>query len=460
MPCSLINVPADFCDKEGIPMTSTAANDRKYLSHQYPCSVKDNLEALGVRNMTPSMFLDHLASFITQYASLFEKQKSTAWHTRCAEILLKLCFEPTNHERIVKLSVIPLSDGRWVSAEENHIYLPQETENCHPPEGFQLSLVRTDAANNATTRSLYLQLGMKVLGQDSIAHGILHEHIKKSFNPYSMTVPQLISQAAFLFHARVDDSRARHIWFATGTGSARFRGEETYLHSQNQFAASHYFAGRPEVPFLHPDYLAIGGDDPSRWLGWLQHVAGLTILPRLTEFIPNQPSSFRLCRHFAFIMKNWKPKDFLVLLRDNWNFYSSWVEEDGGGTQEAALKLSRARLTETLQASMVQCRDGMTKPLRDVFLPIPELEEIAQGQVPFIDIDDPLDHRWQRLRVLGIGVEGNVSFYLRCLEAMSGNGGPAAVDRAAMLLEQIQARYSDDKELVRYVTYMNQSPTV
>ncbi|EXJ77094.1 hypothetical protein A1O3_10252 [Capronia epimyces CBS 606.96] len=458
MPCSLFHVPKDFCDKEGIPMTSTTTSDQRYLSPQYSDSLKENLELLGVKEMTDSIFLDHLSALLDQDAVSFQKQKSVAWHTRLAEILLKLSFEAANHERIVDLPVIPLSDGRWVSAKEEYIYLPQEAENCPAPEGFRLSLVREDAANHPTARSLYLQLGLKVLGQDSIALGIINEHMKESFNPYSMTVPQLISQLAFLFHARIDDLRVKHVWVTTGIGSARFRAEETYLPSKNPFAASHYFAGRPEIPFLHADYSTAGRENTTRWFEWLESVAGMSILPRLTERVLSQPRYFRLSRHFLFIMESNEPKDFLVLLRDNWNHYSSWFEDDGGVFPNDSRELSRERVIKEIQASPVRCRGGITKSLRDVFLPIPELVDKAQGQVPFIDVADPLDQRWRRLGVLGLGVEGNVSFYLRCLESMRGKGDPAPVDRATMLLEQIQARYSDDEELVR--KYFTEKPLI
>ncbi|KAL2419264.1 hypothetical protein ABEF95_003141 [Exophiala dermatitidis] len=446
-PCSLLDVPDEFCDKEGVPMTSTPTNDRAYLSRLYPSSLTENLEVLGVRRMTASIFLDHLASFITQHGALFREQKPDVWHTRLAEILLKLSFDAANHERIAELPVIPLSDGRWVSAKEDYVFMPQEAESCRPPEGFRLSLVRESAANNPTTRSLYLQLGLKVLGKESIAYGIIREHMKESFNPYAMTVTQLISQASFLFHARVDDYRVKKVWFATGLGSARFHGEEVYLHSDKPFAASHYFTGRPEIPFLHSDYENVGGEDGARWYEWLEHVAGLSTLPRLAEPIPKQPTSLRLSPHFKFIIRYNEPKDFLILLRDNWNHYSQWLEDDrdcaGSGVDEP----SRKRLRNELGQSQIRCQGAITKPLRDVFLSIPELVEKAQGQVPFVEVDNALDPCWRRLAVLGLGVEGDVRFYLRCLESMSGSGEQTAVDRAALLLEQIQARYADDEEL-------------
>ncbi|KAL2408478.1 hypothetical protein ABEF93_003919 [Exophiala dermatitidis] len=448
-PCSLLDVPDEFCDKEGVPMTSTPTSDRAYLSCVYPTSLTENLEVLGVRKMTASIFLDHLASFITQHSELFREQKPDVWHTRLAEILLKLSFDSANHDRIAELPVIPLSDGRWVSAKEDYVFLPQEAESCRPPEGFRLSLVREGAANNPTTRSLYLQLGLMVLGKESIAYGIIREHMKESFNPHAMTVAQLISQAAFLFHARVDDYRVKKFWFATGLGSARFHGDEVYLHSDKPFAASHYFTGRPEIPFLQSDYENVGGEDGARWYEWLEHVAGLSTLPRLAEPIPKQPTSLRLSSHFKFIIRYNEPKDFLILLRDNWNHYSQWLEDDrdcvGSGIDEPC----RKRLRNELGQSQIRCHGGIMKPLRDVFLSIPELVEKAQGQVPFVEVDDALDPRWRRLAVLGLGVEGDVRFYLRCLESMSGSREQTAVDRAALLLEQIQARYADDEELVR-----------
>lgn len=451
MPSSLIYVPKEFCDKEGVPMTSSGRNDRRYLCHQYDASVIENLEVLGVKRMTADMFLAQLSAYIKENLAFFQNLNSLEWHTRLAEILLKVWFDAKHHEQILKLPVVPLNDGRWVTAEENAVFLPQEAESCIAPEGFQLRLVREDAANNPTTRSLYSQLGLKVLGQESIAHNLVRIHTHESFNPQSMSVRELVSQAAFLFHARADDYQVRYMWFATGTGTGRHRGEQVYLPAETPFAASRYFAGRNDIPYIHSDYLIAGGSDPTKWFEWLEKIAKVSILPRLTEPDPAFPNSFRLSRQFISIMQSFNSSDFLILLRDNWFRYSRWLEDDAGGAGDDARKACRQNLRQALQATPVQCLGGAKRPLQEVFLPIPELVGKAQGQVPFVDVQEPLDPHWQRLKVLGLGVEGDVRFYIRCLEAMSGTRDPKIVDRAAEVLEQIQARCSELPDLVRYV---------
>ncbi|KIW22318.1 uncharacterized protein PV07_12215 [Cladophialophora immunda] len=452
MPSSLTYVPLDFCDRQGVPMTSSPLNDLAYLCHKYDVSLHDNLEALGVTKMTAAIFLEHLDLYIKQNTALFQKMKSVEWHTRLAEILLKLSFDTEQHEKLCKLPIIPLNDGRWVSAQEKAIFLPQEAENSMAPEGLAFRLVREDAANNPTARSLYLQLGLKVFGQDAIADCLLHVHTQPLFNPRSFTVKHLISQAMFLFRARVHDYEVRYLWFATSDGSGRSRAESAYLPSQAPFAASQYFAGRKDIDFIHPHYLDAVKDDQANWLEWLENAAKISILPRLTQVDGQSPHSFGLSRHFTLIMQNFKSRDFLVLLRDNWGYYSRWLEDDAGGARDdsrSARQACRERLRNSLQEAHVECLGGAKKSLRDVFLPIPELVQQANGQVPFVDIDDPLDPRWQRLKILGLGVEGDVRFYLRCLYAMSGTSDAIVIDRAGLMLEQIQARCSELPDLVR-----------
>ncbi|OAP55444.1 hypothetical protein AYL99_10417 [Fonsecaea erecta] len=452
MPSSLTYVPLDFCDRQGIPMTSSPRTDLAYLCHQYDVSLYDNLETLGVTKMTEAIFLDHLDLYIKQNTAMFQKTKTVEWHTRLAEVLLKLSFNTEHHEKLRKLPIIPLNDGRWVSAEEKSIFLPQEAENFTAPKGLAFRLVREDAANNPTARSLYLQLGLKVFGQDAIADFLLHVHTQPLFNPKSITVEHLISQAVFLFRARVHDFEVRYLWLATTDGSGRCRAESAYLPWQAPFAASQYFAGRSDINFIHPHYLEAVEEDQASWLEWLENTAKISILPRLTQADAQSPHSFGLSRHFALIMQNFKSRDFLVLLRDNWGYYSRWLEDDAGGARDDSRKARQAcreRLRHSLQEAQVQCLGGGKKSLREVFLPIPELVQQANGQVPFVDVDDPLDPRWQRLRILGLGVEGDVCFYLRCLEAMSGTKDAIVIDRAALLLEQIQARCAELPDVVR-----------
>ncbi|OAL17688.1 hypothetical protein AYO22_11344 [Fonsecaea multimorphosa] len=446
MPSSLTYVPLDFCDRQGVPITSSPRNDLAYLCHQYDVSLYDNLEALGVTKMTAAIFLEHLDLYIKQNTTLFQKMNSAEWHTRLAEVLLKLCFDTEHHEKLRNLPIIPLNDGRWVSGKEKNVFLPQEAESCTAPEGLAFRLVREDAANNPTSRSLSLQLGLKVFGQDAIADFLLHVHTQPLFNPKGISVDHLISQAVYLFRARVHDFEVRYLWFATTDGSDRCRAESAYLPWQAPFAASQYFSGRDDIHFVHPQYLDAVKDDQANWLEWLENTAKISILPRLTQADGQSPHSFGLSRHFALIMQNFKSRDFLVLLRDNWGYYSRWLEDDAGGARDdsrIARQACRERLRNSLQEAQVQCLGGTKKSLREVFLPIPELVQQANGQVPFVDVDDPLDPRWQRLKILGLGVEGDVSFYLRCLEAMSGANDAIAIDRAALMLEQIQARCSE-----------------
>ncbi|KIW74370.1 hypothetical protein Z517_12310 [Fonsecaea pedrosoi CBS 271.37] len=452
MPSALTYVPVDFCDRQGVPMTSSPRNDRIYLCQHYDESLHDNLEALGVTKMTAAIFLKHLDVYIKQNTELFQTTETVDWHTRLAEILLKLSFDTEHHEQLRKLAIIPLNDGRWVSAEEKSIFLPQEAENCMAPEGLAFRLVREDAANNSTARSLYLQLGLKVFGQDAIADFILHVHTQPSFNAKNMSLEHLLSQAVFLYRARVHDYEVRYLWFATTDGSGRCRAESAYLPWAAPFAASQYFAGRNDIGFIHPRYLDAVKDDQASWLEWLENAAKISILPRLTQADGQSPHSFGLSRHFALIMQDLKSKDFLVLLRDNWGYYSRWLEDDAGGPRDDSRKerqVCRERVRKSLQEAQVQCLGGGKKPLREVFLPISELVQQANGQVPFVDVDDPLDPRWQRLKILGLGVEGDVCFYLRCLETLSGDKDAAVIDRAALLLEQIQARCSELPDVVR-----------
>ena len=69
---------------------------------------------------------------------------------------------------------------------------------------------------------------------------------------------------------------------------------------------------------------------------------------------------------------------------------------------------------------------------------------------PAVDIKDPQHPEWTLLSYFGVITKGDIHYYLRCLIAISEEHRPD-VDNVAYIYENIQARYKENEELIRYV---------
>jgi hypothetical protein len=449
MPSSLIYVPKDFKDKEGLPILTSPANERRYLSNIYKDSDYEYLSELGVQKMSSEIFLLDLKNFIIQDTAVFEQGKSDKWHCRLAEVLLNLVLQDRHRPVVKTLRIIPLSNGRWVSSTEPGVFLPQETDHYVVPDGICVHLVNANAANDRTRRSLYSQLGINALSDVHICNLITDTHTSPKFDPWTMSPEQLISQTMFLFNTGWMNPLRRDLWFASETERPYHPGSTLYIPSTEPFSASYFFGSQEaHFPFLHGEY-RVEPENRGRWLEWLEKCMNLSILPRLVQTQTQAPRNFEIASDFVYITQHRHTSEFLLLLRDHWRHYSDWLEEDERPSNEN-IASSKKRLREKLGTIRVECVRGGSAPLNETFLPLPELMREAGAAVQFVDVPEPEDDRWSRLKRIGIGIEGDVRFYLRCLASMSGSRDPQAGDRATALLEQIQARYLDDETLVKY----------
>jgi hypothetical protein len=71
--------------------------------------------------------------------------------------------------------------------------------------------------------------------------------------------------------------------------------------------------------------------------------------------------------------------------------------------------------------------------------------------MPAVNIQDPQHPEWTLLSYFGVIIKADVQYYLRCLISISEEHRPD-VDSIAYIYEQIQARYRENEELIRYVS--------
>jgi len=160
---------------------------------------------------------------------------------------------------------------------------------------------------------------------------------------------------------------------------------------------------------------------------------------------------FSLSKEFTFMFRECHSSDVLQLLRDNWHYYSQWIDGAHMKWQNADFLESSTQLRNSLGACLVQSAKGSLS-LQETVLPMidPLLDE---GRlIPAVDIKDPQHPEWTLLSYFGVILKGDIHYYLRCLVAISEEHCPD-VDGVAHIYDQIQARYKGNEELIRYVSH-------
>lgn len=513
MPASqLIYVPRKFMDKAEVPLTVTSSKRDVYISQGYTDDDYKHLELLGVTKMNELKFLDHLEEIARHQRNDFVNRPAD-WHSALATVLANIWEEAEREgrwpsfrsladrsrrgpfsedrmhhrrsispihisgersgnsgpsskaqERIKKLPLIRLRDGRWICGEGNTVFFPGHTEQWEIPGGIDVLVADPEVVKDPHRARLLSLVGVKNFEVTAITQLIVSNHSDKTKDPSRISRMDLISQVRFLYKTGWRNMDGKPLWFATEFDS-RAPGSEVYLDDDRvTHPASKYFSSnRQKFQFIHPDYLQAHPQDPTGWLTWLETNMSLSNTPRLVRPIREvTPRSwvFELSADFQYVIDIWSPLHALTILCDNWYIYLPWIEApikyganatSGSGKVDPAVESSYRQLKGKICSMMVKCMDGSTRKLEETFLPIGQVPEETKDCVALLDVPDPENLRWQHLANFGVGVKQDVQFYLRCLETLSSKA--CDLRRATFLFEQIQACCTSegDRSKVRYV---------
>jgi hypothetical protein len=416
-PSLLLYVPPSMLDDQGIPYTLNVRTEHKYLSAKYPSSEIGSILALGVKQLSETDFLDDLAAMIALGDSLTKsfRQQSWGWHCLLSEMLQRMAARPELRPSISKLEIIPLRDGRWVSAKGNTIFFSEQTNITDIPDGIPIMVVNHIAEAQSERKGLYTQLGVKPFHALEICSLIRDLHASGPLG--ELNRKQLISHAKFLYKSSWQPPDGFELWFASER-DGHLHGSGLYIDhtlGQNISAAPLLKVLQPSFPFLHRDYFLAFPENPKAWFQWLIRHFHLSQMPRLVSLTTGK--GFELSRDFKFILKNCELAQVLKLLRDNWDHYSKWVEEgewDDSSSQQSA---SKSRVREDLASMEITC--GRRKvALGKTILPSIDFDMEDIPFMPVLNIEDPKNNRWQVLSNLGVGVKKDVHYYIVCLESL------------------------------------------
>lgn len=171
----------------------------------------------------------------------------------------------------------------------------------------------------------------------------------------------------------------------------------------------------------------------------------------LSAAVGDTKMKFVLSQEFTFMFRQCSSSDVLQLLKDNWQHYSQWIDGGHMKWQNAAFLESSSQLKNSLGTCLVQSAKGPL-PLRETVLPMIDRQLDEGCHIPAVDISDPQHPEWTLLSYFGVIMKGNVQYYLRCLISISEEQRPD-VDSVTYIYEQIQARYRENEELIRYVSH-------
>lgn len=441
-PWRLTYVPDKFLFN-GTPISTSANTSEKYLSRNYSPDDLKFLEKLGVKEMSEVTFFSELRTMFKDPKGDF-KNKSDAWHSHLADILIR--FGKSYQSQLLDLPLVPLENGTWAAATGNDIVFPATKAEFELPTGLRLLVVDSKAMKDPMRRKLFTILGVGDLKQGPVVRHIQELHSTGTYMT-AISSSALLSQIKFLYTTGWRNPSFERFWLTSESGQ-RLVGSELYQESEKPFSATYFFGKhRKKFPFLDQSYLKAPskGTTYETWTDWLEHKMDVATMPRLVQTTAER--GYKLSDDFEWIIKNFPSSEVLLLLRDNWEEYGQYLETAFKPPNErltqkyepSKLAVSACHLKHKLGSMLVLDTNGNRSRLDSTFLPSKELMVASQDGVPFVDVLDPDDPRWQKFEILGVKIKVDVDVYLRCLKNLATEKSNDR-ERVERLFDTLQSR--------------------
>lgn len=423
-------------DKYGDPLFNDLPHEL-YLSNKYQVEDMQALQSLGVRYISMSEILARVrADLSTPNSKLKSSYTDEDWHTRSANLLLTPFIKdwPAEYRQMIqKLELIPLQDGNWISQELGSAFNPG-SQTVPVPTDLGIRLIDRKALKNESRKKLFLELGVG----DCRAGDVISKIIAKYKTvPVNANLHSSVMHLWYLYWKlpKEDTILDPHVYVLDHESVPIYRGsvltthfprivDDLYFETDDEYGPKKLFAedldrspdrarGYPAF-FINPAYLSIGSvgtrHNYMTWECWLEKFAHVQRIPRLIT-----PGCTGLSNVFHYLVKNRNDK-LVGLLKKYWSFYAVMM-----GDQKVVDELSKAS---------VVCEDVVDTPLKDTYIPLPNLKQICHdlgvaGKLPFLKVSigqgEELGEDWDFLRKFGVGQEADLSFYINILLAIVKN---------------------------------------
>lgn len=480
-----------FGDGAGNILTMSSKTSPMYLSNKYPVWTIEAIKWLGVQKLSAKDFIKHLRILLSDEESEFQK-KSPSWHGDLAKILLSLMKDHSIRNNLEILPIIPLAEGKWVSAHHNPkpVFISGDLNLDDFPIHNALPIVDAKAVAQKDRKALYQALGIAAIAETQICDFICELHASPTFQPEDWTTAQLISHAKALFRWKwTPPDQPVDLWFATDDDK-RCRGSRLYFQgrSERSGALEIFSHLRKQQSVIHPDYFQLDAPmesfytsmlrhnslrrfdstgwihnsrsarrpesfgDNHRWKSFLVKSLKLSTIPRLA--IPIH-GGYIISEEFRSFLRDCAVADWLQLLETEWYTYSQWLGPKGSAGEDYSTDAKTTDMLPKVMNLEVRTSCGRRR-LSTTF--VPDLDSLIPDiAIPVLDIKGPIKETTkQKLHLLGVTIENNIGYYLSCLRAMEDQATPD-METLIYVYEQIQTRYNDAQDEIEYVIIANPS---
>jgi hypothetical protein len=435
-PDSLVYVPKDF-QFEGKPFFLAESTKSTYVSQRYPPDCEKYFKHLGVKELQTGKFVEDLRTYIREDKESFRSQTGR-WHSELARALYRKFVSTSD---ILELEIIPLTDGRWVSGGDNKNRPCFVTEDDRKllPTGIFLPVVDLSAQEDPDRKILFSYLGVKDFSSDAMCKQIEALHSPSS-PPASLSSHDLISHAVFLFRHCGKGSGNVNLWVCTNEGERPYRGNRVYFQLLQ--------VGDRRFPALNKFYLeCMPPDQRNDWNVWLENKLNICQVPRLVSSLDDK---FTVSEEIECIISHWSSKEFLDLLRRNWNIYFKWLSKGSQKDRSDEWKKSQDALRNRIASTLVECMDGNKRPLNQTIFPSFILKQIECTKVlPLLSLPEGSTKNWGFLENLDVKVKPDVEVWIQCLLLLKSNQvTELTAEQVTLVYTQIELTYAKDVSLV------------
>jgi len=347
------------------------------------------MKQLGVKKMSPKLFVQELSTYISKHFEKFVNQPE-AWHGSLSKSLARLIhdegFKHTDLAKLIMaLKIVPLRDGRrWVSANAVTIFFPPERKVLDVPNGIDVFLIHKDACQNSQRKHLLKLLDAKDYDDKYVCESIIKTHQQKEFQPQNLAPHDLISHMRFLIASDWTSRKEKKqdMWFLVEDGSCQL-GSKVYIDSPSTYSATSMFQmRRADFFFLHRGYDSALSGSSKNWRDVLCQYYMLETLPRLVDGSStiSKKEKHAISNDFHFIIDNRSSVMVLLLLREHWNHYEGLIfpKSDQNNKQEAHVQ-GKHKIRDFLSRMKVPCQGGAEAKLCNTVLPRRRIIYLASG---------------------------------------------------------------------------------
>lgn len=421
-PSSLRTLPQNYLDGNGSPLfADRPGKNRKYLSLWYEQEdVKELKKAFWLEDIEDIHMFYRIKQDLQSPSSMMKDAGTTVdWHSRAADLLTSILERSPDVGNMIKneLDLIPLSDGRWVTASTEGLHFPSLNGPAIP-----LDLVTTihhEAARSISRRNMFECLGVTDFRPTRVIERLWKPYLQRN-GASNLDDSKAHFKYLYWHYANIADIRFSRLWlYDSRLNKVTCRLGLIYIPSDDEYGPLELLKAMPDpknlgrtapecpVAYINAEYMDLFPPTTRRhdlfWLDWLEKVLGVRRIPRLKY------DAGSLSPEFRHILQ-YQPEKIVRLLRMHWATYRRDMN---------------SRIEEEISRAEVTCQDASLAVLSSTYFPLQSLKQKAQElgisrNFPFLAIpglseEDSELEDWRFLERFGVRFEVNLIFYLDAL---------------------------------------------